>query len=166
MTMKAVLHSFGYCLDFVREVVEDIPEADMVKQPNGIVNHPAWVIGHLAYVCELLGSTLGLQRWLPNDWAKRYATGTVPVAEASLYESKSNALEILRDAEARIVQAVNAMDDSQLDQPFPDKAYHYVFPTIRHALTQILVGHTSYHIGQLPVWRRAMGLPRLSRSFE
>jgi hypothetical protein len=164
--MKPVLHSFGYCLDFLREIVEDIPNANMVAQPNGIMNHPAWVIGHLAYASGLLGSTLGLSQWLPDDWSKRYATGTVPVADVSMYEPKNKALQILSDSQSRITQVVDQLNDSQLDRPFPDESYHYVFPTMRHALTQILVGHTSYHIGQLPIWRRAMGLPRLRRSFE
>ncbi len=41
MTMKPVLHSFAYSLDFLREQVADINDTDMVKQPSGIVNHPA-----------------------------------------------------------------------------------------------------------------------------
>jgi hypothetical protein len=83
-----------------------------------------------------------------------------------MYEPKNKALEILKDAQNRINEVVEQMDDSQLDQQFPVESYRYVFPTIRHALTQVLVGHTSYHIGQLPIWRRAMGMPRLRRSFE
>jgi hypothetical protein len=30
----------------------------------------------------------------------------------------------------------------------------------------VLVGHTASHVGQLIVWRRAMGLPPIGRSFE
>ncbi len=55
MTMKPVLHSFVYCLDFLREQVADVAAADMVAQPNGIMNHPAWVIGHLTYTCQIVG---------------------------------------------------------------------------------------------------------------
>jgi hypothetical protein len=58
------------------------------------------------------------------------------------------------------------LSEGQLSAPFPDPQYRDVFPTIRHAITQVLVGHTAYHVGQLNLWRRAAGLPRLSRSFE
>jgi hypothetical protein len=166
MTMKPVLHSFAYCLEYLREQVAEVAPPDMVAQPNGIMNHPAWVIGHLTFACQLLGGAIGLPSWLPNDWAKRFGTGSVPVADASLYETKTDALAILRDAQVRITQAVAQMDDSRLDEPFPDESYRDVFPTIRHALTQVLVGHTANHIGQLSVWRRAMGLPPMGRSFE
>ena len=166
MTMKPVLHSFAYALEFLREQVADVAEADMVAQPNGIMNHPAWVIGHLTHSCELLGGVIGVPPWLPDDWAQRFGTGSVPFADSNAYESKERTLAILRDAQSRIARGVEALDDAHLDEPFPDEAYLEVFPTVRHALTQVLVGHTANHVGQLTVWRRAMGLPPMARGFE
>lgn len=164
--MKTVLHSFVYGLDFLREQVRDVDAPGMVAQPNGIMNHPAWVIGHLTYVCQLLGSTIGVPSWLPDDWTRRYGTGSVPVGDPSSYETKEKVLAMLADAQSRLIRRVEQLSDSQLDAPFPDPSYAPVFPSIRHALTQVLIGHTSYHIGQVAMWRKAMGLPRMTRSFE
>jgi DinB superfamily len=164
--MNPVLHSFAYCLDYLREQVADISAADMAAQPKGIVNHPAWVIGHLTFTCQMLGGAVGLSPWLPDAWAGRYGSGSAPVADAGVYEAKEILLDMLGDAQARITRAVEGLDDARLDEPFADESYRDVFPTIRHALTQVLVGHTAFHIGQLSVWRRAMGLPRMARSFE
>ena len=166
MTMQPVLHSFAYCLDYLYEQVADVAAPDMVAQPNGIMNHPAWVVGHLTHACQLLGGAVGLPEWLPDDWDRRFGTGSVPVADAGLYETKDDALATLRDAQSRITRAVEGLDDARLDEPFPDESYRDVFPTIRHALTQVLIGHTANHIGQVSVWRRAMGLPPMGRSFE
>jgi DinB superfamily len=166
MTMKTVLHSFAYALDFLREQVAEINEADMAVQPNGIMNHPAWTIGHLTAATHLLARTIGVPKWLPTEWVQTYRTGSSPVANASLYDSKNELLSKLREAQSKITQAIEQMDDSQLDQPFPAEAYRDVFPTIRHALTQVLVGHTAYHVSQITLWRKAMGLPPMKRSFE
>ncbi|HWT03108.1 MAG TPA: DinB family protein [Pyrinomonadaceae bacterium] len=166
MTMGPVLHSFAYCLDYLRDQVEGVAAADMVAQPDGIMNHPAWVIGHLTHTCQMLGGVIGLPEWLPTDWAARYGTGGTPAADAGLYETKDDALAILRDAQVRLTEAVGQVDDDRLDEPFPDEAYLVVFPTVRHALTQVLVGHTANHVGQVSVWRRAMGLPPMGRAFE
>ena len=165
-TMDAVLHSFAYALEYLREAVSDVASKDMVAQPKGVVNHPAWVIGHLTHSCELLGEVIGLPRWLPPDWAGRFGTGSVPIPAAGAYEAKGTALAILGDAQSRIIRAVERLDDSFLDQPFPNESYRITFPTVRHALTQVLVGHTSMHVGQVTVWRRAMGLPPAGRSFQ
>jgi hypothetical protein len=164
--MKPVLHSFAYSLDFLRQQVADVAPPDMIAQPNGVMNHPAWVIGHLTNACQMLGRSIGLPKWLPKDFGKRFGYGSMPVADAALYPKKEEALDMLRDAQDRFTQAVDLLNDSQLDQPFPVESYLYVFPTIRHALTQVLVGHTAYHVGQIGVWRKAMGLPPMGRSFE
>lgn len=166
IVMEPVLHSFAYCLDFLREQVADVPAKDMVAQPNGIASHPAWVIGHLTHTFQLLGDVIGLHPWLPDHWASRYGTGSLPVADVGAYESKEDALSLLGDAQRRINDAVRRLNATRLNEPFPDPSYRDVFPTIGHALTQVLVGHTANHIGQLSLWRRAMGLPRMGRSFE
>ena len=164
--MKPALHSFAYSLDFLREQVADVAAAEMSAQPKGILNHPAWVIGHLTHACQMLSGTLGVPPWLPGDWAARYGTGSVPVADAGRYEAKDAALAMLRDAQLRLTRAVEPLDDRRLDQPFPDPSYREVFPTIRHALTQVMVGHAAFHVGQVSVWRKAMGLPGMGRVYE
>jgi len=166
MTLEPILHSFKYGIDYLGEQVSDVNEADMVAQPNGIMNHPAWVLGHLTHACQMLGGLVEIPKWLPDDWASRFGTGSVPVADLSRYETKANALLILQDAQSRIIQRVEQLDNGLLDQPFPDPSYLVMFPTIRHALTQVLVGHTANHVGQVSVWRRAMGLPPMGRAFE
>ena len=67
MTMQPVLHSFAYTLDYLREQVADVPEADMVAQPHGITNHPAWVIGHLTCATQMLAGAGDLSRSLSDQ---------------------------------------------------------------------------------------------------
>ena len=164
--MKTVLHSFAYALDYLREQVADLAAADMVAQPGGVANHPAWVVGHLAVTCQMLGEVVGVTPWLPEAWGRRFGTGGVPVADAGAYPSKEELLAALADAQARLARAVEGLGEAELDAPFPDPAYRDVFPTVRHALAQVMVGHASFHVGQVSVWRRAMGLPPMRRSFE
>src|SRR5215467_4036024 len=140
MTIQPVLHSFAYGLDFLREQVADVADADMVAQPNGIRNHPAWVLGHLAFACQLLGGAVGLKPWLPENWGARFGPESNPVADPNVYEPKDKLLTILRDAQSQLTSAIEKLSDQELDVPFPVESYRYVFPTIRHALTQVLVG--------------------------
>jgi hypothetical protein len=166
MTMDPVLHSLNYSLNFLAEQVEDVDAADMAAQPAGITNHPSWTIGHLIHVLQLIGTVIGIQRTLPPEWIVRYGPGSKPVADITVYETKEDLIALLLESRIRLAEAVSELDDSPLDQPFPDPAYLDVFPTVRHALNQVLVGHTAFHIGQLSVWRKAMGLPAIERSYE
>ena len=152
--MEDVLNSFGYSLDFVRELVGQVSDEGMVAQPDGLLNHPAWVIGHLTFSCQALGGEIGMTKWLPTTWGKRYGMGSVPVADVSAYESKHELLEVLHDAQSRIAVAVRELSESQLTAPLPDEKYRPILPTARHCITQILASHTAYHVGQLVIWRR------------
>jgi hypothetical protein len=51
------------------------------------------------------------------------------------------------------------MSHTDLAQPLPDVRFRDQFPTVGHAVLHILAAHTALHIGQVIVWRRAMGLP-------
>ena len=164
--MQPVIHSLTYALMYLHEQLEEVELADLVMQPGGMVNHPAWTIGHLTFICQMLGEVIGVAPWLPEDFAAKFGTGSVPVADANAYESKKDALARLEDARQRIVAAVEKLSEERLTEPFPDPSYHDVFPTIRHFLTQVLVGHTSFHVGQISVWRRAVGLSAMKRAFE
>src|SRR4051812_45847520 len=115
MTTQPILHSFAYALDYLREQVADVPDADMVAQPNGIANHPAWTIGHLTLTCQLVGGVIGVPPWLPDDWPSLFGPGSVPAPDTARYEPKEKLLAILHDAQSRITQAVDQLDDAHLD---------------------------------------------------
>ena len=138
MTMTPILHSFTYGFDFLSEQVADVATADMVAQPAGVVNHPAWTIGHLIQICQDLCGVIGEPPWLPEGWTERFGTGSVPVADASVYETKDDLLAMLRDAQSRVTRAVERLPEPRLDEPFPDETFRDVFPSIRHFLTQVL----------------------------
>lgn len=166
MSMAAVLHSFGYSLDFLREQVALLTPEQMVAHTDAVKNHPAWTIGHLTVTCQMIGGVIGVEPWLGDDWVERFGAGSIPHEEFGRYGSKQDGLAMLLDAQQRVVQAVESLDDAALDAPFPEVSYQKLFPSVRHALTQVLVGHTAYHVAQLAVWRQAMDLPSMGRAFE
>lgn len=161
-----ILHSFAYCLDYLREQVVDLEDSQMIAQPNGAVNHPAWTIGHIVVTCQMIGEVIDIRPWLASDWNAKFGSGSVHVCDSTRYPNKHTLLAAIADAQVRIARAVEALDYAALQQPFPDLAYRDVFPTVGHALTQVLVGHTANHVGQITTWRRSLGLPALRRSFE
>lgn len=164
--MDSVLHSFGYSLDFLREQVADVADRHLAVIPTGFSNHPAWTIGHIAFACQMLGAVAGVGTFLPVDWGERHGPGSLPSEDRSKYGSKDDLLAALQLGQERITTALRGLDDAALDKVFPVPAYREVFPTVRHAFTQVLVGHTSFHVGQVSVWRRMMKLAPMGRSFE
>ena len=163
--MENVLRSFAYSVEYLGDLVSELSRDQMVCQPHGVNIHPAWIIGHLTYSCQAIGGEFGLGPWLPAEWAEQFGTGSVPLGDSATYPAMSESLHFLVDAKARVSSAIRNLESAQLDQPLLDKRFRQMMPTIRDAITQILVSHAAYHIGQVVIWRRLMGFAPVERPF-
>jgi hypothetical protein len=155
-----LLNSYALTLSDVRAAVADLEDELMVRQSPGIPNHPAWTIGHLVYSAQAIGGELGVSPWLSAQWVALFGTGSTPQPSASLYPPRSELLLALADAQDRITRALGSLPQDVIAAPLPDVRYRSLFPSIGHAALHILAAHTSYHLGQLGLWRHALGLPQ------
>jgi hypothetical protein len=163
--LDEVLRSYGMTLDYLRRLVADLDDRQMALQPGGAVNHPAWVLGHLAFSFQGLGRELGLAPWLPDVWKSFFGTDSKPKSEPGVYPAKATLLDHLFEGRRRLAAALTERGDEGLAGPLPDTRFRSVFPTLGHAVVHILVAHTAMHVGQLIVWRKVMGLPPHGEAF-
>jgi len=160
-----ITNSFRMTLDHLRRLVADVDDDRMTAQPGGVGNHPAWVLGHLIYSFQAMAGELGTAAWLPDDWAERFGTGSVPLADRAAYPQKHVLLEMLQEGQRRLVEAVEAAGEDGLAAPLPDPRFRDLFPTLGHAILHILGAHAAVHVGQVSAWRRAFGLEPLKETF-
>ncbi|HEY1784108.1 MAG TPA: DinB family protein [Pirellulales bacterium] len=159
------LNSYRLTLEYLRRLVADVPDADLTRQPVGVANHPAWVVGHLTVSCQALGGELGLSAWLSPAWEPLFGTGSLPTSDRSAYPPKDELLAALAAGHARISDRLLVLGDVGMSAPLPDERYRATLPTVGHAVVHILVGHAAVHVGQVSVWRRAAGYRPLSEIF-
>ena len=160
-----VLNSYRLTLEYLCRLIADVSESDFTCQPHGVVNHPAWVIGHLTCSCQSLAGELALEPWLPATWEGLFGTGSLPTPTPMAYPSKIDLLTALADGVVRISDRIAILGEQGMSIPLPDERFRATFPTVGHAVTHILTGHAAVHVGQVSVWRRAAGYPPLSEAF-
>ena len=130
----------------------------MVGQPNGVVNHPAWSLGHLTVASNQLGDLLGLDSGLPEGWGKPFATGGIPSGDIATYPSKDELLAALVAQHDRNTAEVRNTDLARFAEPHPNEGTRKYFPTIGDMVMFFMTSHEMDHLGQVAAWRRAMGL--------
>jgi uncharacterized damage-inducible protein DinB len=145
---------FENSVKFIEDSVTDLSEEQMVEQPAGVPNHATWTLGHIIFSCQGIAAELGADAWLPESWESTFGYGSTPSSELSCYPKKSEMLARLADSASRLRRALLGASESVLKQPLPDEA----LPTMEHVLLQVVAAHTAYHVGQLTVWRRAIGM--------
>ena len=82
------LFLIGYC----RRLMADIPDERLAEQPLAGVNHPAWVLGHLAWTADRAVEMLGGRSVQPAEWASLFGRGSVPSSTRAAYASKDELL--------------------------------------------------------------------------
>jgi transposase-like protein len=149
------------CLDrsmiFIRDLVADLTDEEMVLQPPGAPNHGAWTLCHIIFSCQEIAGELGVEPWLPADWESQFGHGSSPSPIASTRSAKSGVLAALEDARQRLRAALLGIDEGTLARPLSDENARAIFPSMADALLQVVAAHMAFHAGQLAVWRRAIG---------
>src|SRR6516165_6172450 len=77
-------------------LVRDIADERLAEQPHASVNHPAWILGHLAWAADGALAMLGAPKRLPDEWKTLFAAGSKPSTARAVYPSKD---ELLRAVE-------------------------------------------------------------------
>ena len=161
MGNQYLLHTYERLRNQLAMQTVDIPEDRMCRQPLNGINHAAWLLGHMLWFEHgILTSVLGEKPVvvLEPNWTQVYGTASEPRNAPGLYKSKAVYLAILDSTAESAVRAISQVRPEILEQRNPNERSRSIFPTIGIALTALCT-HRSYHLGQLAIWRKIIGLP-------
>ena len=162
--LNHVTYLYGFNLRYAERLVKDLSTEQMATQPGGVINHPAWSLGHLVISADHLGQLLGLESNAPEGWSETFKTGGEPSGDASLYPSKEKLLGALQEQHARNAEAAKNFDTSRFAEPHPNEGTRKYFPTLGDQVIFLMTSHEMDHLGQIAAWHRAMGLGSATRA--
>lgn len=156
--LNHVIYLYGFNLAYAKKLVADVTPEQLCQQPGGVVNHPAWSLGHLSVSSDYLLKFLGKDSLLPVGWEARFKTGGVPTANVSDYPTKDEMVSTLDRMHKQVVEAVKATGLETFNEPHPDENKRTYFPTKGDLIIFLMTAHEMDHLGQVAAWRRAMGI--------
>src|SRR4051794_14865063 len=150
-----------FLMQYCRMLIGDVPGDRMTEQPLPGVNHPAWILGHLAFSADRVGGLLGAEKELPADWTPLFGPGSKPSGSCSDYPPKEELMQAVEQGFQRLRHQAAAATPEQLGQPSTNPYTKDALPTVGDGVAFLLTGHPGIHLGQLSSWRRMIGLPAL-----
>jgi hypothetical protein len=149
----------GYC----QMLMADIADERLSEQPLPGVNHPAWILGHLAFSGDLAVTRLGGQKKLPAEWTTLFGMGTKISANRAEYPAKAELLQAVEERFGVARQLAQQATAEQLSVPSTsaNAQIRQGLPTAREGVAFLLTAHLAVHLGQLSAWRRMIGLSPL-----
>jgi hypothetical protein len=154
-----LLFVYEFNLKHIRYLVEDLTPEQCVHQPSGLINHPAWQVGHLALAANIAAFEMGAEQTIPPEWAERFFPGASITAEVADYPPMAELVDQLASQHARVAELLPRMTEAQLAVPCQMEMLHRRFSRVGDFLAYITTGHEAVHVGQIASWRRAMGIP-------
>ena len=144
-------------------LVGDLADDQMIAQPvpGRVLNHPAWILSHLALYTGVCSSLLRAEPFA-DPFDHPYGQKSEPLSEAAAYQTRAELVTHYQRAHDDAEAALLGADAVVFSSPTPIERWRKVHPTTGDMLVTLMVKHESAHLGQLSAWRRAMGLPRVA----
>ncbi|MCB9064608.1 MAG: DinB family protein [Chitinophagales bacterium] len=163
-TLRYIIHQYDFNLEFARSLVADLTEEQMTVIPAaGLVNHPAFTLGHLVTGSAMMIEDLGGEYIIPEGWNELFlrkgpGDPTLPNKDTNKYPSKMELMNELEHQHNKLKEFITTLPESKYQEPIKWRFSKYM-PTIMDLLVFMCISHESMHLGQLSAWRRAMQLP-------
>lgn len=147
-----------FLLQYLQKMTADIAEERFAEQPLPGINHPAWILGHIALSGDSAAAMFGGDKLIPESWYKLFGQGSTLTANRGDYPSKLELLEAVESAFQRAYTASASATAESLARPNTSRLLRGSLPTVHDAFAFVLTTHFSLHLGQLSAWRRMIGL--------
>lgn len=163
-TLQIIVNQYDLNLAYAQKLVEDVSAEQMTALPTiGLVNHPAFTLGHLVSGAALLAEDLGAPLVMPVGWdllflRKGPGDPRLPDTDTSKYPAKEILLEELKQQHDKVKSILLALDNTKLKHNFNWRFSAYL-PTLLDMICFMCINHEAMHLGQLAAWRREMNLP-------
>jgi uncharacterized damage-inducible protein DinB len=126
-------------------------------RPTATTNSAAFLALHLVQTRHSLAALIGLETRNPFEVLTKGAQGIADITDyPSLDDMRAEWKNVTGSVRARLAELAPADLSTSADQKFPGDD-----PSVLGALA-FLMQHDAYHVGQLALLRKQMGLPAMS----
>ncbi|HLA79851.1 MAG TPA: DinB family protein [Vicinamibacteria bacterium] len=155
-SIAAVAQVFGASTALFEKALAGLDREALLRRPGTETNPILWIAGHLASSRYGLATALGRQRDVP--WGTLFFKGAA-VGDLSALPEVGSIQEGWREISALLAARLEELTEAELAAPFP-RSFPIPDRSLRGAIT-FLAFHEGYHLGQMALLRKWLGLPGL-----
>jgi hypothetical protein len=162
-SIQPVIRQFELQSRLFNNVLEGIEDIKGSKRLNEHVNHLQWIAGHLTNSRYHLAPGLGIKSRFPYE--DQYTDPSEPppynrtINPSVKYPSLTEIKKCWNDLAAMFTEKISGLSEEQLRSAIP-----FPVPTGKtfQDLLSFIASHESYHIGQMSIIRKSLGLSAMS----
>lgn len=159
-----IIRQYDFNLAYAKELVRDLDEMQMTEIPaEGLVNHPAFTLGHLISGSAMMAEDLGDTFEIPQGWKELFlrkgpGDPAMPEKDISKFPAKKDLLAELEKQHNKVKAILHTKSTEELNEAISWR-FKSMMPSLLDLTVFMCINHEAMHLGQLAAWRRAMKLP-------
>ncbi len=161
MLSEQYKHGFGVAQMVLMANLKDVSQADSLAVAGNAGNCMNWIAGHLLSSRSAVLGALGEHTaFLQAEEAQPYLQGSAPPSQSNPGQPLERLLTGLHESHAKVMARLSLMEDADFEQQIDPAMFPMPVeqPTLATLMTTLLF-HEAYHVGQLGLARRALGMP-------
>jgi len=147
-----------HLLRLAQAAVDDLDDSHSALSPTSGRKTAGWLLGHLVVTADGGRRICGREPLFPKDWRRMFGRGSQPSAIFAEYPPMADLRALLATTYEDLCEAALSMSPEFAAATNPYEPGRAAFPSIGLFVRWILTGHLGYHLGQLTLWREAMGM--------
>ena len=155
---SAITGSAMFTEKIMQMICGEIDESKFADRFGTTINHPAFVLGHLAYYFGVCVQLLGGEVELDDNESSLYQHDSDCIDDSSVYLDKSSCIAQYNSRLEEALDFVASCDAEVFERSTDGTPFEGRMDTLGQVATFMLVGHPAFHIGQLSAWRRIAGM--------
>ncbi len=160
-TTDFITHGLVLSLGYARALLTGIEADQFAHMPVPGLNHPAFCYGHLSLYPNRVFAFAGRhdqQIEIPFD-DELFAMGAECVEQDGRYPDRDLIVNTFFEGYERLLEVLPTIDGDVLERELPiEGRLKEMFPYIGSAVSFMSGPHVMVHLGQVSMWRRAMGM--------
>lgn len=154
------MHAFA--MEHLTRLVGDMSDQELAAPMTPGHHSGMWILGHLNIALDFVLRRLGESVEIAQQRMDAFGPGSRPDAPLPRGMDKNSLLAELRQRQERVIAATARASRAALDRPHGLPWYEgTVIRSDYDLVCELLTTHAGFHIGQLSVYRRALGKPPL-----
>ncbi|QQE10737.1 DinB family protein [Planctomycetota bacterium] len=158
ISVEQLLQAYELHKNITISLIDTIPAERFTEQPEGIKNHPAWILGHMVVAENNAYKLITGKSICSDEENELFTVGSEPVGDAGLYPDKTALVEKYLEMHRLLSEALEDCLSEVFAREMPVERLKPRFPTLGTFFVHVCSGHEGYHLGQMNVWRKVTGL--------
>jgi hypothetical protein len=158
--LQLAIDQISFARNYTFWLLDQTPETEWFRQPQGGVTHIAWQVGHLAMaeyrmaLERIRGPQPRDTELISDEFIRLFGGKSLPDPDPAKYPSQSAIRGVFDRVHQQTLQELQTLDDSELD-----KDVLKPHPRVKTKLWALVwcAQHESVHAGQIGLLRRLLG---------